>query len=271
MSGGLAEASAEASSDLLAASARRRRRKPGAKWDGRVSDLSLKEFRERKWGIDAAFGKTSRGGPAYSFRPAIPLRSKSTTNTILPVDPVAAFNAIQRKDPSYSMGAKEILQEKELTMGPGKYKIPSSLDRKGNPQYAKHTGVKFGTERLVTTEEGTPAPGDYDHEAFVNMARIKNCPAYTAPGREAWKEPTLPPNPGPGEYKFDHCDRAGKRASVEWTAQGKTEPLEKPRGSRRYINPGPPHYNPPGAGASMETIKPKAQSFRFGYEPRGLT
>merc|ERR1719220_1789765 len=137
----------------------------------------------------------------------------------------------------------------------------------------------FGKETLQTSEEVTPAPGDYDPDAFKRAGNVKRFPSYSCSGREAWAEYSLEaPKPGPGEYEFPQMTRIGKRTPVKWTAQGKTAPIEPARGIRKHITPGATHYNPPGAvvqdGAAFDS-KGYAHNHRapkspFSKEQRGL-
>lgn len=224
-----------------------------------------------KWGMDAAFGKVQRGGPSFTCRPKPLLKVPSTNNTLLSLDVPAAFNATRRVGPSYSAGLLPMVAEPDRSVGPGNYPIRSTMDPKQHPTIAKHTGAKIGSETLVIKDEETPAPGAYDHEAFKRSGRIRRMPSYTAPGREAWIERAAAPDPGPGEYQTDHCSRVGKNTPIKWTAQGKTEPLAQPRGSRLYVGPGPGHYKPPGAGAKNDDVaRHRNASWRFSSETRGL-
>lgn len=224
-----------------------------------------------KWGIDAAFGKVNRGGPSFTCRPKPPIKSPSTNDTMLTLDVFSAFNASKRVGPSYSVGMLPMPGVCERSKGPAEYKIKSTMDPRSHPTIPKHTGAKMGSETLLVKDEERPAPGQYDHEAFKRSGTIPQAPRWTTQGREAFVDRAEAPDPGPGEYPVEHGSRLGKHTPITWTMQGKTEPLAQPRGSRLYPNPGPPHYNPPGAGAKNDhcaTHRPP--KWRLGSEPRGL-
>jgi len=260
---------AGASSESPQAS-RRRIRKPGTKWDGRVSGLSLKEYREMKWGTDAAWKSVQRGGPKYSLRPMLQDKSRVATSPSLLLQPAQAFDRTKCLGPSFSMGALP-MPGVAPERSPGiAYNVPSTMDPKRHPTIPKHTGGRIGTEMLSIKEEDGPAPGDYDAQAFFKSARSKSAPKFTVPGREAWLPRPVAPDPGPGEYQTDHCSRTGKNTPIRWTAQGKTEPLAQPRGSRLSVNPGPGQYPVPGFGSKNEDIAVhRSPKWRFGSEQRG--
>merc|ERR1711948_29858 len=162
---------------------------------------------------------------------------------------------------------------KELSQGPAQYRIPSTMDCTGHPTHSKDQGRKFGTERLLVNDEAQPAPGDYDTMCYEKSGRYKKQPNYSIQGREAWRDPTAAPGPGVGEYKYEKVTRVGKITTQKWTLQGKTEPIEPPRGSRRYIPPGPPDYNTIGAGAknphvNSQTTRPP--NYGTSRDHRGL-
>merc|ERR1719491_776204 len=173
--------------------------------------------------------------------------------------------------PSHSMGMQSFQPPLEKSPGPMEYKMKSTMDPNSHPTAPKHTGPRFGTEILLASDgTGLPGPGEYDvHNTFINSSAVKKRPNFTIQGREAWRPRTEAPGPGIGAYDYDQATRVGKITPIHWTAQGKTEPLAKPRGERRYISPGPAHYDCPGAGSRNEKVnKEKEPQFKFGTESR---
>jgi len=253
-----------------------KKRVPGSRWDGRVAGMSVQEYRELKWSTDAGFRKIqSKGsGPSYSIRPTLPTMvdlQKRSTN-FQTGDVYKSMAATLPIAPSWSCGMKDFKASEEKSPGPTEYRIKSTMDPNSHPTCSKHTGPRFGTETLLASDgSGLPGPGEYDVMKFEKSSVISTKPKYTIQGREAWRAPTAAPGPGIGEYKYEQAMRYGKNTPIHWSMQGKTEPLAKPRGSRRYISPGPPHYNPPGAGAKNEKVnKNKEPVWKFGTEHRGL-
>jgi len=224
---------AASTSSLPAAGAsgqRRRKRRPGEAWDGRFAGLSLREFREVKWGSQAGFAQVERRGPAYTIRQSCKTRSRSATDVLLPVDVVRSFNSVQRSGPSWTVGRSDLPLEKERSHGPGHYTFKSTMDPNPHPLYSRDLGRKFGTERLLVNDEAMPAPGDYSVAGFEKSGRYKKSPNYVIQGREAWREPTAAPGPGVGDYKFENVFRTGKTTPVRWSLQGKTEITDPPTG-----------------------------------------
>lgn len=250
--------------------------KPGTRWDGRVSNLSLKDYRELKWNLDAAYAKVERRGPSYTCRAYCPMKSKSS-----PVfqrgDPVKAMDAARPRPASCVFGVTTIAQEITRSPGPAQYSVRSTMDPNPHPMLKKSCGAKFGTEVLNATDEPSPAPGDYEVIAtFKKSGACPKPPNYTVQGREAWFDPTAAPGPGVGDYPgLEHCQRHGKNTPITWTLQGKTEPIEPARGERKNETPGPPHYNCPGAGLSCKnevasSTKRRSAAWKQGSESRGL-
>lgn len=268
--GSLGGASAEASGT------RPKRKKLGAKWDGRVGALTLNEYREKKWSLDACFNNSKRIGPSWTCRPYCQPKPKECVNTILHTDPIKSFNVSQPSGPKFSMAMSSFAVGQDRSPGPI-YDIKSAMHPSNHPTLSKHTGPKIGSERLQALDEQSPAPGDYDPDAWKYDGRFNRSASWTCTGREAWAETTKAQGPAPGEYKFFHTTRVGKLTPFKWNMQGKTEPLAKPRGSRRFESPAPTHYNPPGAGAQCDNPrrnthadKPRPPNYGFGKETRGL-
>lgn len=249
-----------------------KKRKPGTAWDGRVSGMSLQEYRERKWSMDACYGKVMRGGPSYTCRPSPPLRSRSAYDVLLPIDPARSYNKTAiHQVASYSMASQSLGEAKERSQGPAQYRIPSTLDGFSHPTMARDGGRRFGTEVLLVNDEAQPAPGDYDTSGYEKTGRYKKNPNFSIQGREAWKDPTAAPGPGVGEYKYEGVTRTGKTLPTKYSMQGKTEPIEPPRGNRRYIPPGPPDYKTLGAGARNDYVsKERAPQYTQSRDHRGL-
>lgn len=252
-------------------STRRRKKKPGAKWDGRVSSLTLEEYREMKWGLDAGFRGTLRGGPRYSMRPSLSKPLRTNSDGVLDTDPVKAFDACHKTGPKFSIG-KHLIGN-QIADGPGSYNIPSIMAPEQHPTLHKTTGFKFGSETLKVFDEDAPAPGQYDQMQYKNSGMYPRKPTYTMQGREAWGERTAAPGPGVGEYQYEKAMRNGKITPIKWNMQGRTEPLKFPRGERRLIKPGAGHYAVPGTlgGKSLYVDKDKPSEWSFSRETRGLS
>eukprot|EP00931_Biecheleriopsis_adriatica_P005838 TRINITY_DN107322_c0_g1_i1.p1 TRINITY_DN107322_c0_g1~~TRINITY_DN107322_c0_g1_i1.p1 ORF type:complete len:304 (+),score=55.66 TRINITY_DN107322_c0_g1_i1:37-912(+) len=252
-------------------SSRRKKKKPGAKWDGRVSSLTLEEYRAMKWGLDAGFRASLRGGPKYSMRPALSKPLRKNSDGMLDVDVNKAFDACHNTGPKFSMG--KIIIGGQIAPSPGpQYKIGSTMDPDSHPTIPKHTGTKFGTETLQVLDEDAPAPGQYDQMTYKLSGQIKRLPSYTMQGREAWNDPTEAPGPAPGEYKYEKATRVGKLTPLTWSMQGKTEPISPARGERATVKPGPGHY--PIADMTAKNgyshLKYKPPNWTFSQDSRGL-
>jgi hypothetical protein len=276
--------------DPLLASLKRstvKQRNPAsAKWDGRVSGMSLQEYRERKWSVDACYAKVERRGPSFSMRRSLPASFTKKNNNFQVGDVFRAFDATLSRSPSYTCGLTSFLPPKETSPGPSEYKIKSTMDPARHPTSSKHTGPRFGTEVLEPRDPPGPAPGDYDPSvplgAQVCDGRIKSQPNFTIQGREAWRAPTAAPGPGVGEYDVFKAMRTGKITTINWTHQGKTDPEvcaktgkpRKPLGSKQYVGPGPDHYKPPGHPDHDDSFahpqKKQLPQWKFGTESRGL-
>lgn len=250
-----------------------KKRNPANKWDGRVAGMSLKEYRDRKWSVDACYAKVERRGPAFSIRRPLPsfldLNKKSTNFSV--GDVATAFDKTLRSSPSFTMGVQySVMGNPERSQGPAEYKIKSTMDPDGHPTVPKQAGARFGSEVLQPRDPPGPAPGDYDPDAIDNSSTLKRPPNFTIQGREAWRPPTEAPGPGVGEYDVSKAMRTGKITTVHWTAQGKTEPIDPPLGQRQYETPGCAHYKTPHAFANNHPMKHQAAKWKFGSEPRGL-
>ncbi|CAE8634926.1 unnamed protein product [Polarella glacialis] len=89
---------------------------------------------------------------------------------------------------------------------------------------------------------------------------------------EAWNDAAKDGvGPAPGEYNYEKTTRTGKITPFKWNMQGKTEPLEKPRGERRYARPGPGQYPTPAYGSRNEFCsQEKPAQWKFTQDVRGL-
>jgi len=249
----------------------RRKKKPGAKWDGRVSSLTIEQYREMKWGLDAGYRAAMRGGPRYSMRPALTKPLRQNSDGMVDTNVAKAFDACHNTGPKFTMGVK-ITTSGEIPDAPGpQYPIPSIMDAQNHPTLHKLTGVKFGSETLQVLDEEAPAPGQYDQMTFKLSGQIKRMPSWTCQGREAWNESTKPGGPAPGEYDVSRALRTGKLNPLKFNMQGKTEPVEPPRGDRACPKPGPGHYPVPGTnGKPMHVDRYKPPQWKFSQETRGL-
>lgn len=225
-----------------------------------------------KWGIDSAWRGTQRSGPIYSMRPCVYPPSKRVDDPVLKIHVFPAFNASKPIGPSFSMGPLLIGESQNGNVGPGHYTVQSTMDPGGHPVIPKHRGAQMGCGVLAAIDEPSPAPGDYDAEAFKKSARIKRSASWTALGREAWAPRSEAPGPTPGEYSFDHCEKTGKKTPFRWSFGDKLEPVNPPRGTSRIPYPGPHDYKPPGhIGAKCQYPNlPKPPGLGFGSLPRGL-
>jgi len=249
-----------------------KKRVPGGKWDGRVTGMTLKEYRELKWGVDACYAKVERRGPSFSMRPMVPSVYTKRNDNFQAGDVFRSFNATLRTAPCFSMaGRADFRTPTETSQGPAEYPIKSSMDPGIHPTVPKNRGSRFGSEVLEPRDPPGPAPGQYELTDPAVSSTIKSIANFTIQGRESWKPPTAAPGPEVGEYEFFHSMRTGKSTPIRWNMQGRTEPLKKPLGARQYQNPGPDHYGAPGAWpANPNPNKHCPPNWKFGGEPRGL-
>eukprot|EP00928_Gymnodinium_smaydae_P070044 TRINITY_DN53986_c0_g1_i1.p1 TRINITY_DN53986_c0_g1~~TRINITY_DN53986_c0_g1_i1.p1 ORF type:complete len:304 (-),score=53.02 TRINITY_DN53986_c0_g1_i1:119-973(-) len=251
---------------------------PGAKWDGRVSTLSLTEFRDRRWSLDAGFGKTMRGGASYTMRPMLPnpmFKSRSNSNpTFQKGDVHKSFKAASATAPCWSMGKSSFAEPKSKSPGPAEYQIKSTMDPESHPTLDKHQGARFSSGTLKAADDfQPPGPGEYSLEGFEASSVMHKKPTWSLGGREAWNERFKEPMPDPGEYDPSAALRNGKKTPITWNMQGKTLPIEPARGMERQCPVPPPwHYDPPGAPdcRNHHCEKPKPPKWPMMREPRGL-
>lgn len=247
-----------------------KKRNPAQKWDGRVSCMTLKEYRERKWSVDACYGKVFRGGPSYSMRRMTPSSFTKKNNNFQVGDVFRGLNATSYVAPSYSMGIQYFSPPKDTSQGPAEYPIKSTMDPSKHPTLTKNTGARFGSEVLEPRDPAGPAPGDYDPGAIVHSSAITKPPNFSIQGREAWAPRTTAPGPGVGEFAIENATRLGPLKPIKWTMQGKTEPLAKPLGQRQFVGPGPAHYAQVGCTGKPKPASHQPPIWKFGSEARGL-
>jgi len=257
---------------------RKPKQKKSIAWDGRATGISLQEYKERKWSMDACFNRTVRAPPGYTMRPMVSfgsmLNNKGGNGVHQRGDVHKALHATKYRGPSFSMGALPLLDEKGKSPGPAEYKVKSTMDPNSHPVHSKALGARFGTEQLECADStSVPGPGQYDLEGYENSSVYAKKPNWVIEGREAWNDKTAAPNPGPGEYQYFHTMRNGKITNPRYTAQGKTMPIEPPRGVER-LSPVPPpgSYNPPAnPGCKNHHVdRHKPPEFSVPRESRGL-
>lgn len=251
-----------------------RRMKPGARWDGRASSLSLKDFKELRRGVDAGYNRCMRGGPSFTMRANVRPPVMRKTAAFATGDVIRAFEYVQGSVPQYSMGMQPHWSATERSPGPLAYSVPSVMDPRPHVVCPKNRGATFGTERLHFKDPPGPGPGEYGDGSDAVNQRYNKPPNFTIQGRESWAPRTAAPGPGVGEYDYMRTMRNGKTTSVHWTMLDKGEPPERALGSRSCPGPGPPHYHPPGAGAKNQDVsstKPRVPCFRFNRELRGIS
>eukprot|EP00927_Polykrikos_kofoidii_P038584 TRINITY_DN32999_c0_g1_i1.p1 TRINITY_DN32999_c0_g1~~TRINITY_DN32999_c0_g1_i1.p1 ORF type:complete len:315 (+),score=44.21 TRINITY_DN32999_c0_g1_i1:93-1037(+) len=261
-----------------------KKRKPGSRWDGRYSSLNLQEYRELKWGVDNGYARTTKGSPLFTMRGALPnpslpdpkdVKYKPERKVFVRGDLHQSMTSVKYTGPSYSMGCLPVISFKPMdkSPGPAQYKIQSCMDPVRHPTNKKDCGVRFGSGTLTASDPGPvlPGPGQYECTGFERSSVQKKSPQYTVQGREAWFAKTAPPGPGVGEYDVFKAMRTGKISSIEWTAQGKTMPIEPARGHERQCeNPPPNAYNPPTFPTGKNPNKPYEPTYSFAKEARGL-
>lgn len=268
-----------------------KKRIPGLAWDGRVTGMSLQEYRERKWSVDACYAKVERRGAIFSIRGALPSQLvKNTGHQDLVLDALRGYRATLPTVPSWSCAKHYHPVNSNASPGPGEYHVISCMDPNKHPSIPKHTGPRFGTEVLEPRDPPGPAPGDYDPNAIVHSSTIKKSRVVVIQGREAWRPRTEAPGPGVGEYKYEQANRNGKLTPLQFTIQGRNEPSPDGKGMvPACVSPGPPHYfrssgcaekgdkKQPVPGSTwhlpQQNYKPtknQAPIWKFGSEPRGL-
>jgi len=213
------------------------KRKPGAKWDGRVAGMTLQEYREKKWSVEACYKQSiERRTPAYTMRQSFSEpRNKKNTN-FQAGNIYRAYNATLPHSPEWSIPVQLLRSNKDTSPAPNQYKIGSTMDPKRHPTMNKLTGPRFGMEVLLHRDAPAPGPGDYSHEAYVHSSFHKTSPKCCIQGREAWRDhPLAGMGPEVGEYKYETTTRVGKDTSIHWSMQGGGERLAQPRGSSRPV------------------------------------
>eukprot|EP00928_Gymnodinium_smaydae_P038686 TRINITY_DN26631_c0_g1_i1.p1 TRINITY_DN26631_c0_g1~~TRINITY_DN26631_c0_g1_i1.p1 ORF type:complete len:382 (-),score=75.71 TRINITY_DN26631_c0_g1_i1:141-1211(-) len=209
-------------------------RGPGLRWDGRVSNLTLKEFREKRWGLDAGIRATLRGKPSWSMRGQLPNPLSPSFSNRQPTfqrgDVHAAVRATRYIGPSWSMGCLPALPTARAAKpGPGDYTVNSAMDPAGHPTIPKNTGQRFlSTGRgggASAPRLGVPGPGEYEElQAASRSSVIPTRPVWSLAGREAWEPSTAASGPEPGEYDVSKVVKNGKITPNRWTMAGRLDP-----------------------------------------------
>eukprot|EP00929_Paragymnodinium_shiwhaense_P008817 TRINITY_DN112793_c0_g1_i1.p1 TRINITY_DN112793_c0_g1~~TRINITY_DN112793_c0_g1_i1.p1 ORF type:complete len:314 (+),score=77.63 TRINITY_DN112793_c0_g1_i1:103-1044(+) len=261
------------------------KRKAGARWDGRVQNLTLKEYKEMKWGSDVGFNRTSRIGPMYSLRPQVSFGSLLQRSSYLPPDKTVfvgcdvhkSMQKVKYIGPSFSMGALPSGFDKDKSPGPAEYGLPSTLQNgieSSNKPPPQEFESKITKRKPAAKPPGkSPGPGEYEHERYEASSTFSKLPKWTCAGREAWAPRSTAPGPSPGEYDISKALKNGKNSVLTYSLQGKTEPIEPPRGAERVSGkPAPWTYDPPGAPncLSPHCSKTRPPQWPFQKESRGL-
>jgi len=138
-----------------------------------------------------------------------------------------------------------------------------------HPTNFKTQRTKFGLEaRMGGVSKTTPGPGEYNDKDTYSSEK-PTPPTWNCQSRDAWDINYTKMGPGPGTYDYDKALKSGQITSEEWVMAEKLEGPDPPRGSSRYINPGPPAYKTLGAGAkNNDVIKHHAPIWGFGTAQR---
>eukprot|EP00439_Symbiodinium_sp_Y106_P040411 s901_g4.t4 len=124
------------------------------KWNGRVSDLTMKEYRDMKWGMDAGYRAALRVGPRWSMRGSLSKPLRANSDGMLPTDPAKAYDACYNTAPKFTIGKSLIGAADPLANNPGpQYLVPSTMNPSGHPTIWKNSGAKFGSETLQVNDE----------------------------------------------------------------------------------------------------------------------
>lgn len=254
--------------EITAPPARRRRKKT----------VSLAEYREKHWGIDAQWRQMQKSSPSFSMRP------KTTFGTMLANkqqtsgykgDLGREFAFTKRKSPTFSMGARPLGHCFEMTSpGPCEYQ---TLGRNGlgvldpqnpHPGFPKIPGGRFGASpgagSVNVIPEKCPGPGDFEIKNYVSSLDGKKPPHYTIRGNLGSSIVAAGGSGlGPGAYDISKTLPNGGKllgGAPNWTLLGRDG-----------------HFNPdqkvPGAGSysplfdrnSPNRIRP---AYSFGFTER---
>jgi len=256
---------------------KQRRRRTDVGWNGRVAGLNLQQYRELKWGADGWKSQSKMSSrPSYTMRPACTFgASKPTTDTFVRGNIHDSFFAVRGGAPSYSMGRYPNAGFDLRSPGPC-MKPPSIMDPVGHPTMKKSVGSRFSTGGILHADVPTPGPGQYDHMSELKNSKAVRYPEHIIQGREAWYEAKPDLGPAVGAYDVGGMQTAmknGMDTPVRYSCRIKGEELAVPVGERKYILPGPAHYNPPGAGFSARNehvTRDKAPVWKFARCARGL-
>eukprot|EP00796_Vickermania_ingenoplastis_P005608 gene5609-4029_t len=160
--------------------------------------------------------------------------------------------ALHPDTPQYSLYGKIAEKEKEKTVGPGTYTIPSAFDRRtwGVPEGA-HLGARTDMEH----DRGIPGPGTYNVKRFgdvlpqpkeyIEMPKRK-LDLHNIPGPGSYEDPTTI------AYRLTSKPKLWQRC----TFGGRCDPR------RRKVGPGPAGYNIGGLNHFIERKRRHAPTFK---------
>merc|ERR1711967_100162 len=117
-----------------------KKRSPAAKWDGRVAGVSLQEYRDRKWSVDACYAKIERRGPAFSIRRPLPsfLDLNKKTAAFATGDVIRSLNSTLPSIPAFTMGMQSFQPPQDKSPGPSEYQVSSTMDPRRHPSIPKN-------------------------------------------------------------------------------------------------------------------------------------
>ncbi|CAJ1405202.1 unnamed protein product [Effrenium voratum] len=112
------------------------------KWNGRVTDLTMKEYRDMKWGMDAGYRAALRVGPKWSFRGSLSKPLRMNSDGMLDTNVAKAYDACYNSAPKVTFGKTLIGVKDPLADNPGpQYLVPSTMQTSGHPTIWKHAGA----------------------------------------------------------------------------------------------------------------------------------
>lgn len=233
---------------------------------------ALAEMKAKKWSIEAGYNFTRKASPSYTMRPKTTWNPRGATNAFSTGDVYKAYKKVIRRNASWTMGGHPNLPVfSDTSPGPSQYKQPCTMDSfNDHPTTHKTMRTKFGcAQRLGGITKTTPGPGDYfDKDTYLSTQQSP--PVFGIQSRDSFKVDYSQAGPGIGTYNPEKCTKNGLITSEKWTFGDRLEGPQPPRGSSRYLTPGPPAYNPPGVLGvkNNDVIKPRMPKWGFGTESR---
>eukprot|EP00746_Dinoflagellata_sp_MGD_P120532 gnl/MRDRNA2_/MRDRNA2_56016_c0_seq1.p1 gnl/MRDRNA2_/MRDRNA2_56016_c0~~gnl/MRDRNA2_/MRDRNA2_56016_c0_seq1.p1 ORF type:complete len:254 (+),score=33.77 gnl/MRDRNA2_/MRDRNA2_56016_c0_seq1:44-805(+) len=232
---------------------------------------ALAELRAKKWSLEAGYNQTRKSSPSYSMRPRTTFNPRAATLAFSTGDVHKAYNKVLGRSASWTMGGHPNLPVfSDTSPGPAEYKQPCTMDSfNDHPTCSKTMRTKFGcATRLGGVVKSTPGPGDYfDKDKYLSTQQT--APVFGIQSRDSFKVDYSKAGPGIGTYDPDKCTKNGLITSEKYTFGDRLDGPQPPRGSSRYINPGPPAYHPPGAGAkNNDVVKTRMPKWGFGTAQR---